>query len=59
MKKFHYLGHSIAYCMAWFSRIALAARGYAWWSSFIVIVCVFCKSIGSLYCMTLDDKQFG
>jgi hypothetical protein len=40
MKKFHYLFHSIAYYVAWFSCITLAARGYAWLSSFIVIVCV-------------------
>ena len=40
MKKFHYLCHFIAYYVAWFSCITLAARGYAWMSSFIVIVCV-------------------
>lgn len=40
MKKFHYLFHSIAYYIAWFFCITLAARGYAWLSSFIVIVCV-------------------
>lgn len=40
VKKFHYLFHSIAYYVAWFSSITLAARGYAWLSSFIVIACV-------------------
>ena len=40
MKKFHYLFHSIAYYIAWFSCITLAARGFAWLSPFIVIVCV-------------------
>lgn len=41
MTKFHYLFHSIAYYVAWFSCITLAARGYAWLSSLIVIICVF------------------
>ena len=40
LNKFHYLFHSIAYYVAWFSCIKLAALGYAWLSSFIVIVCV-------------------
>lgn len=40
MNKFHYLFHSIAYYVAWFSCIKLAALGYAWLSSFIVIACV-------------------
>jgi hypothetical protein len=40
MTKFHYLFHSIAYYVAWFSGITLAARGDAWLSSFIVIACV-------------------
>jgi hypothetical protein len=41
MTKFHYLFHSIAYYVAWFSCITLAARGYVWLSSLIVIICVF------------------
>ncbi len=40
MNKFHYLFHLIAYYVAWFSCINLAAHGYAWLSSFIVIACV-------------------
>jgi hypothetical protein len=40
MKKFHYLFHSIAYYLAWFSCITLAARGYAWLSFLVVMVCV-------------------
>ena len=40
MTKFHYLFHSIAYYVAWFSCLTLAAHGYAWFSSFVVIVCV-------------------
>jgi hypothetical protein len=40
MNKFHYLFHSIAYYIAWFSCIPLAARGFAWVSTFIVILCV-------------------
>lgn len=40
MNKFHYLFHSIAYYVAWFSCITLAAQGYAWSSSLIVITCV-------------------
>ena len=40
MKKFHYLFHLIAYYVAWFSCITLAARDYVWLSSLIVIICV-------------------
>ena len=40
MTKFHYLFHSVAYYVAWFSCIILAARGYAWFRSFVVMVCV-------------------
>lgn len=40
MNKLHYLFHSIAYYLAWFSCIALAARGFPWLSSLIVIACV-------------------
>lgn len=40
MKKVHYVFHVITYYVAWFTCIALAARGYAWWNSFIVILCV-------------------
>jgi len=40
MKKMHYLFHFIAYYAAWFSCIALAARGFAWWSTIIVMGCV-------------------
>ena len=41
MRKFHYLVHSIVYYVAWFSGILLAARGYAWLSSLVVMACVF------------------
>ena len=40
MNKLHYLFHSIAYYVAWFSCIALAARGFSWMSSLIVFACV-------------------
>ena len=40
MKKFHYVFHLVAYYVAWFSCLKLAAQGYAWLSSFIVIGCV-------------------
>lgn len=41
MKSFHYLFHTVAYYIAWFSCLTLAARDFAWLSSLIVIVCVF------------------
>lgn len=41
MNKIHYIFHSIAYYVAWFSCITLAALGYAWLGVFIVVVCVF------------------
>lgn len=40
MSKCHYLFHSIVYYVAWFAGITLAARGYAWLSSFIVLISV-------------------
>lgn len=40
MKRFHYLFHLIVYYVAWFTGMALAARGYAWLSSLLVITCV-------------------
>jgi hypothetical protein len=40
MIKFHYLFHSIAYYVAWFLCLKLAAHDYAWLSTFIVIACV-------------------
>lgn len=40
MNKLHYLFHSITYYVAWFSCIALAARGFSWVSSLIGIACV-------------------
>lgn len=45
MKKFHYLFHLSAYYVAWFACLNLAARGYAWLSSFIVIFCVFLQIV--------------
>jgi hypothetical protein len=44
MTKFHYLFHFIAYYVAWFSCITLAARGYAWLSSLVVIICVLLQT---------------
>ena len=40
MNTLHYLVHTIAYYIAWFACIILAARGYAWISPLIVIACV-------------------
>lgn len=40
MNNLHYLVHLLAYYIAWFSCITLAARGYAWVSTLIVIACV-------------------
>lgn len=40
MSKYHYLFHFIAYYVAWFSCINLAAHNYAWLSSLVVIVFV-------------------
>ncbi|PWY54328.1 DUF2878 domain-containing protein [Legionella qingyii] len=40
MKTLHYLIHTIAYYVAWFACIMLAARGYAWISPLIVAACV-------------------
>ena len=40
MNTLHYLIHTIAYYIAWFACITLAARGYAWISPLIVIACV-------------------
>lgn len=40
MNKLHYLFHTIAYYVAWFSSITLAARGFPWLSSLVVIACV-------------------
>lgn len=45
MNKFHYLFHFIAYYVAWFSCITLAARGFAWFSALVVIVCVLLQII--------------
>lgn len=39
MNQFHYFFHSIVYYLAWLSCIVLAARGYPWLSSLIVIAC--------------------
>jgi len=41
MKKLHCIFHSTVYYLAWLSCVTLAARGFAWLSSFIVIVCTF------------------
>ncbi|KTD27202.1 MULTISPECIES: DUF2878 family protein [Legionella] len=40
MNALHYLIHTSAYYFSWIACIALAARGYAWISSFIVLTCV-------------------
>ncbi|KTD32931.1 hypothetical protein Lnau_2579 [Legionella nautarum] len=40
MNTLHYITHAIAYYVAWFACITLAARGHAWISSLIVIACV-------------------
>ncbi len=40
MNTLHYLIHVIAYYIAWFAGISLAARGYAWISPLIVLSCV-------------------
>lgn len=40
MKSVHYLFHSLAYYLAWFSCISLAAKGFAWISALIVLLCV-------------------
>lgn len=40
MKNLHYVFHSLAYYLAWFFCIKLAAQGYAFLSAFIVIACV-------------------
>lgn len=40
MNTLHYLIHTTAYYVAWFTCITLAARGYAWISSLFVIACV-------------------
>lgn len=40
MNTLHYLIHTTAYYVAWFACITLAARGYAWISSLVVVACV-------------------
>lgn len=40
MTKIHYLFHSIAYYVAWFACLTLAARGFSWLSAIIVMTCV-------------------
>jgi len=43
MKKIHYLVHSLAYYIAWFACLTLAARGFAWLSSLVVLICVLAQ----------------
>ena len=45
MKKFHFLFHLVAYYSAWFSCMTLAAHGYTWVSTAVVVMCVLMQML--------------